>query len=474
MNQTDALSYAHQCYPVSLYSSISLLQFVKGLFLVECHEDSMKTIAFAAIALFCAAAGNFELVTLCSRPIFRPEANICFFLAVSANCIPGYEGGSCTPCAAGYFKGTSGTEACQACASGKYLDRQAGTACLDCPADTTSPKGSETPASCTCSQPGYVGQGFHLNCSSNSGGCVDVGVADVAERGDEDGEYQNAFEYYERGQDDFYPDSPTNYSFYYLGEYTYTYGATGNVNPVIAYNTGWQQAQCSGSQNGTDWQGSITMPVDQSQVALPNDFMCSWTISPEEWVSDPVFRLEFDEVDLEGGGYDHLYVGGCSTTECAKPVPLYALGGKASEPFYIAIEGYAALLITFYSDNGFNSKEFKLRYVAYEKGFCPTCIASEVIAASRPSQAVCADIDECSEGLDDCDANAACINTVGSFTCMCDSGYNGSGLMCSDVDECTQRGMHQHGGELHLCLQDGVQWERSDLHRHRRMQWRFG
>ncbi|HPM47840.1 MAG TPA: lectin like domain-containing protein, partial [bacterium] len=49
---------------------------------------------------------------------------------------------------------------------------------------------------------------------------------------------------------------------------------------------------------------------------------------------------------------------------------------------------------------------------------------------------VCSDIDECTLGIDNCDANATCANTAGSFTCTCNSGYTGSGVTCSDVDEC--------------------------------------
>ncbi|TNF37036.1 MAG: hypothetical protein EP329_04155, partial [Deltaproteobacteria bacterium] len=49
----------------------------------------------------------------------------------------------------------------------------------------------------------------------------------------------------------------------------------------------------------------------------------------------------------------------------------------------------------------------------------------------------CADVDECTLGSDNCDANATCTNTVGGFTCACDSGYTGDGVTCADVDECT-------------------------------------
>ena len=37
-------------------------------------------------------------------------------------------------------------------------------------------------------------------------------------------------------------------------------------------------------------------------------------------------------------------------------------------------------------------------------------------------------IDECATGADTCDANAACTNTAGSYTCACDSGYTEAGV----------------------------------------------
>ena len=40
------------------------------------------------------------------------------------------------------------------------------------------------------------------------------------------------------------------------------------------------------------------------------------------------------------------------------------------------------------------------------------------------------DVNECVRGLDDCDVNAACINTVGGFTCRCFETYLGNGRIC--------------------------------------------
>ena len=45
------------------------------------------------------------------------------------------------------------------------------------------------------------------------------------------------------------------------------------------------------------------------------------------------------------------------------------------------------------------------------------------------------DIDECALDEDDCDVNADCNNTIGSFGCQCHTGFNGTGTTCGI---CTQ------------------------------------
>ena len=52
----------------------------------------------------------------------------------------------------------------------------------------------------------------------------------------------------------------------------------------------------------------------------------------------------------------------------------------------------------------------------------------------------CTDIDECAEETDNCHADAACTNTSGSFTCVCNVGYSGVGFTCTDDNECIGEG----------------------------------
>ena len=40
------------------------------------------------------------------------------------------------------------------------------------------------------------------------------------------------------------------------------------------------------------------------------------------------------------------------------------------------------------------------------------------------------DVDECELETANCDENAACYNTVGSFKCACITGYTGNGVTC--------------------------------------------
>ena len=48
------------------------------------------------------------------------------------------------------------------------------------------------------------------------------------------------------------------------------------------------------------------------------------------------------------------------------------------------------------------------------------------------------DIDECINGLHNCDENANCSNNDGGFQCVCKDGYFGNGTICLSKDHfCT-------------------------------------
>lgn len=43
------------------------------------------------------------------------------------------------------------------------------------------------------------------------------------------------------------------------------------------------------------------------------------------------------------------------------------------------------------------------------------------------------DVNECDEGKSNCDVDADCIDTVGSFYCNCTTGYFGDGVTCNSM-----------------------------------------
>ena len=49
----------------------------------------------------------------------------------------------------------------------------------------------------------------------------------------------------------------------------------------------------------------------------------------------------------------------------------------------------------------------------------------------------CIDVNECEEKDYTCTSNSTCINTIGSYKCECDSGYNKTDNQeCLDINEC--------------------------------------
>ena len=55
-----------------------------------------------------------------------------------------------------------------------------------------------------------------------------------------------------------------------------------------------------------------------------------------------------------------------------------------------------------------------------------------------------ADINECRDGSSECDENAVCVNTPGSYMCICDVGFVGNGFTCKLLEVNDPCGMFCH------------------------------
>ncbi|KAF3708555.1 Fibrillin-2 Fibrillin-2 C-terminal peptide [Channa argus] len=70
---------------------------------------------------------------------------------------------------------------------------------------------------------------------------------------------------------------------------------------------------------------------------------------------------------------------------------------------------------------------------------------------------MCSDIDECLTSLHRCHAKARCDNVLGSYTCACLSGFFGDGFNCQDVNECQINNGGCHTSALCTNTDGGVQ-----------------
>ena len=65
------------------------------------------------------------------------------------------------------------------------------------------------------------------------------------------------------------------------------------------------------------------------------------------------------------------------------------------------------------------------------------------------------DINECTEDTHSCDGNASCTNTIGSYNCSCNFGFEGDGLNCTGVycfycNICCHTTMHNQACPFYL------------------------
>ena len=85
--------------------------------------------------------------------------------------------------------------------------------------------------------------------------------------------------------------------------------------------------------------------------------------------------------------------------------------------------------------------EFGIALFIVDTNFCKSepcetddCICSNGFESDGFS---CIDTNECFSESHNCNTNADCFNSVGSFDCVCHIGFSGDGEACQDIDECS-------------------------------------
>ncbi|XP_028415701.1 matrilin-2-like [Dendronephthya gigantea] len=195
--------------------------------------------------------------------------------------------------------------------------------------------------------------------------------------------------------------------------------------------------------------GKLTSPL--YPLPYPNGMVCSWTISSTNGRN---ILLQFTSFSLESGSsckYDYLEVyNGNSTSAkrlgrfCGQQLPrnLVSSGPKLFTVFHtdgsVAFPGFVLNYSTPYDIDecklGFHNCSFEKSCINTNGSFYCVCIIGYTGTGE-----VCTDVDECELEIDNCDSHASCVNTNGSFNCLCNFGYVGDGVTCQNITICPKK-----------------------------------
>ncbi|MGK3982878.1 FG-GAP-like repeat-containing protein [Sorangium sp. So ce136] len=152
-----------------------------------------------------------------------------------------------------------------------------------------------------------------------------------------------------------------------------------------------------------------------------------------------------DDDEAVGEAHDALTPEQCNYFDVNGTVQLCHRTGSATKPYTIIRVSEQACI----NAHSAHAGDYVTSLDPGSPTYDPTCGGQGCLAVNAPcdptvpccdgltcQSGTCTDVDECALGTDNCDANAACTNTAGSFTCACNAGYSGDGVTCTDVDEC--------------------------------------
>ncbi|WP_232379855.1 FG-GAP-like repeat-containing protein [Polyangium fumosum] len=157
------------------------------------------------------------------------------------------------------------------------------------------------------------------------------------------------------------------------------------------------------------------------------------------------------EADSQEGGeavgeaHDALTAAQCNYFDVNGKVQICHKTGSTTHPYTIIRVSEQACINAHSGHNG----DYVTSLDPSSPLFDPTCSGLGCLPVNAPCDATvpccdgltcqsgtCVDVDECAAGTDNCDANATCTNTVSSFSCACNAGYEGDGVSCTNIDEC--------------------------------------
>ncbi len=100
------------------------------------------------------------------------------------------------------------------------------------------------------------------------------------------------------------------------------------------------------------------------------------------------------------------------------------------------VEGKAYEIALFHAERHTTQSDFELTLAGFSinpSSCAPTPCPDGYVGSGLD----CSDENECENGNNDCDQNALCENFEGSYSCSCPDGLTGDGVTCVDRDECS-------------------------------------